>query len=104
MEPNTFHAKLKNKRNPLEENFLYFRKWKPQNNFLCFLKRKHFLYFRKRKPQNGNSEKLLLFQEVYCKARKKKFLLKTFLVSCNVLAIFASVEHMEITCEAKNKI
>ena len=104
MEPYTCHTKLKNKRKPLEENFLCFRKWKPQNNFLCFLKRKLFLYFRKRKPQNGNSEKLLLFQEVCCKTQKKKFPSKKFLVCYNVLAIFASVEHMEVTCGAKNKM
>ena len=80
MEPYICHAKLKNKRKPLEENFLYFRKWKPQSNFLCFLKRKLFLYFRKRKPQNGNSEKLLLFQEVYCKSPEKKVSFKE--ISC----------------------
>ena len=100
MEPYTCHTKLKNKRKPLEENFLYFRKWKPQNNFLCFLKRKLFLYFRKRKPQNGNFEKL----RRYIGNPQKKFPSKKFLVCYNVLAIFDSVEHMEVTCGAKNKM
>ena len=78
--------------NPLLENFFYFRKRKPRKKFLYFLKRKLFLYFWKRKP------------EVTCKARKtnKKSALKTFLVSYDVFAIFTSVEHIEISCEAKN--
>ena len=55
---------------PPQEYFLYFRKQKPRKNFLCFLKRKLFFYFQKQKPQNGNSKKLLIFQEVTCKAQK----------------------------------
>ena len=84
--PALFRTSSKNKRNPPRENSLYFRKWK---------------------PQNGNSKKLLFFQEVTCKARKtnKKYALKKFLVSCDVFAIFTSVEHMveQISYEAKNK-
>ena len=81
---------------PPQENFFYFRK-------RYFLKRKLFLYFRKQKPRN--SRKLFIFQEVTCKARKtkKKSALKTFLVSYEDFAIFTSVEHIEIPCEAKNK-
>ena len=88
---------------PPQENVFYFKKRKPRKKFLYFLKRKLFLYFRKRKPRN--SRKLLIFRKVTCKARKtkKKSALKTFLVSYDVFAIFASVEHMEIPCKAKNK-
>ena len=101
MEPCTFQPKLEKYKNLPQENFLYFRKRKPQKNFLYFLKGKLFLYFRKRKPRNGNSEKLLIFQKVTCKARKtnKQSLKKKFLVSYDVFAIFTSVEHMEIHCE-----
>ena len=64
-EPCTFQQARKIKNNPLAENFLYFRK---------------------RKPRSGNSKKILLFQEVTCKARKinKKSALKKFLVSYDV--------------------
>ena len=50
MEPCTFQPKLKNKKNPHRENFLYFRKRKPRKNFLYFLKRKLFLTFVKQTP------------------------------------------------------
>ena len=62
-----------------EKNLLYFRKRKPRNLFLYFLKGKLFLYLAKQKPRkrflifqetelsyisgNGNSKKLLIFQE-----------------------------------------
>ena len=88
---------------PPQENFFYFRERKPRKKFLYFLKRELFLYFRKQKLRNFR--KLLILQEVTCKARKtkKKSALKTFLLSYDVFAIFTSVEHMKIPCEAKNK-
>ena len=55
---------------PPQENFFYFRKREPRKKFLYSLKRKLFLYFWKREPRN--SEKLLIFQEVTCKAQKTK--------------------------------
>ena len=51
-----------------ERKFLLLQESKPPKKFLYFLKRKLSLYFRKRKPRNGNSKKLLVFQEVTCKA------------------------------------
>ena len=56
-------------------------------------------------PERETLKKLLIFQEVTCKARKtnKKSALKTFLVSYDVFAIFTSVEHIEVPLEAKKK-
>ena len=68
--------------------------------FLMFSKKKAFLIF----PETENPKNLLIFQEVTCKARKtKKSVLNKFLVSSDVFAIIASVEHIEILCKAKNK-
>ena len=50
MEPCTFRPSSKNKRNPLEENLVHFRKRKPQKIFLVFSQKKTFLYFGKRDP------------------------------------------------------
>ena len=48
---------------------------------------------------------LLIFQGAICNdsKTKNKSALEKFLVSYDVFAIFTSVEHMEISCEAKNK-
>ena len=54
MEPCTFQAKPKRKKNPRRENFLYFRKQKPRKNVIYLLKRKLFLYFGKRKSQQNS--------------------------------------------------
>ena len=82
----------KTKRNPLRENLLYFRKRKPLK----------ILIFQ----QTETLKKLLIFQEVTYKTRKnkKKFAVRKFLVSYDVLVIFTLVEHMEISFEAKNKV
>ena len=95
MKPCTFHLKLK-KSTP--KKFLILQETKT-------LKRK-----KRKLSGNGYSEtrtlkKLLMFQEVTCKARKtnKQSALKNFLVSYDVFAIFTSVEYMEISYEAKNK-
>ena len=82
--PAFFSSRLKNKKNPPRENFLYsgkielsncrikkflifsrnkafhyFDKRKPRKNFLYFLERNIFLYFRKWKPRR----KFLIYKE-----------------------------------------
>ena len=56
--------------------------------------------------QTETLKKLLIFQEVTYKTRKnkKKFAVRKFLVSYDVLVIFTLVEHMEISFEAKIKV
>ena len=69
--PVTFSPSPKNKRTPLQENLLYFRKPKPpQKNFMCFLKRKLFLYFRKGKLLKS----LYLGGNLQCLKNKRKSL------------------------------
>ena len=48
---------------------------------------------------------LPIFQEAICNASKtkNKSALEKFIVSYNAFATFTSIEHMEISCEAKNK-
>ena len=72
---------LKNEENPPLKSFFYFRKW----NFLA-PSLKTFLYFRGELRKSG---------------KQKLFTLKILLVSYDVFAIYATVKHRKIPCEAK---
>ena len=65
-----FSAQAQRIKKSTSRKFHIFQETKTRKNFLYFLKRRLFFYFRKRKPRNGNSKKLLIFQEITCKARK----------------------------------
>ena len=85
----------KKKKNLLQENFLYFRKWKLQKNFLYFLHKTFFLYFQKRKPR----EKKIIFQETEN--------LKTFYISGNGTffyfwkRVFRTLAYLELEAYSK---
>ena len=74
-------------------------------NLLCFLKRKIlYIYkiFLETETPKRNSKKGSFISGGNLQRPKKKSALKKF-VSYNVFAIFTSVKHIEIPCEAKNK-
>ena len=65
--PALFCQSFKNKRNPHQENFLCFRKQRPQKNFLFFSQNKAFFHLRKWNFQSTKNEKRKkkLFENVF---------------------------------------